>query len=67
MKGPDLELLTFLDPGDIPKHGSQDSGEPVKPGKVRELNLALENLEKSGNFLNFSKSQGIFSFSPKKN
>ncbi len=45
-------------------HGSQDSGKPGKLGKVRELNLALENLEKSGNFLNFTKSQGIFSFSP---
>ena len=34
----------------INDQGSQDSGKPGKPGKVRDFFFGLENLEKSGNF-----------------
>jgi len=37
------------------------SGKPGKPGKIREFNFALENLEKSGNFTPLSGKTIFFS------
>ena len=37
------------------------SGKPVKPGKIREFDFALENLEKSGNFTPLSGKTIFFS------
>jgi len=37
------------------------SGKPVKSGKIREFDFALENLEKSGNFTPLSGKTIFFS------
>jgi len=44
------------------KQGCCASGKPGKPGKIREFNFALENLEKLGNFTPLS-GKTIFFFS----